>query len=212
MARPLDLPDRLALFPLPGAVLMPRTRLPLQIFEPRYLQMVEDVLRTPSRLIGMIQPGEGGPDGLARIGCAGRVIAFSELDDNRLMISLAARSRFRLIEVEPGFSPYLRGRVDWAGFERDRDSRPETAAPRDRRAFLERLVRYAGQRGLTTDWDAIEAADEETLVNSLAMLLPLSPEEKQALLESPTLAGRRDLLEGLLEYALRGGDDEDMIQ
>lgn len=212
MARPLDLPDRLALFPLPGAVLMPRTRLPLQIFEPRYLQMIEDVLRTPTRLIGMIQPGDGGPDGLARIGCAGRVVAFSELDDNRVMISLGAQSRFRLIEVEPGFSPYLRGRVEWEGFARDRDSRPETASPRDRRPFLDRLVRYAGRRGLTTDWDAIQGADEETLVNSLAMLLPFSPEEKQALLESPTLEGRRDLLEGLLEYALRGGDDEDMIQ
>ena len=85
------LPDTIPLFPLPGAVLLPRTRLPLHIFEPRYLQMLDDALKSGHRLIGMIQPGEGGPDGLARIGCAGRVIAFSELDDNRLMISLAAR-------------------------------------------------------------------------------------------------------------------------
>ena len=117
MPRGPDLPDTIPLFPLPGAVLMPRAKLPLQIFEPRYLQMVEDVLKTPSRLIGMIQPAEGGLDSLAAVGCAGRITAFSELDDGRLMISLKARSRFRLAEVQPGFTPYLRGQVSWAGYE-----------------------------------------------------------------------------------------------
>lgn len=212
MARAADLPDTIPLFPLTGAVLLPRTRLPLQIFEPRYLQMVEDVLRTPDRLIGMIQPSTPGGDDLSLIGCAGRIVAFSELDDNRLMISLKARSRFRLLKTEQGFLPYLRGRADWGGFRADLDPRPETVAGFDRGALLRRLSRYAEQRGLTTDWDAAEASEEELLVNSLSMLLPFSPEEKQALLESPTLADRRELLDGLLEYALRGGDDEETIQ
>lgn len=212
MARGFDLPDTIPLFPLTGAVLLPRTRLPLQIFEPRYLQMVEDVLRTPDRLIGIIQPSTPGGGDLSLIGCAGRIVAFSELDDNRLMISLKARSRFRLLKTEQGFLPYLRGRADWGGFQTDLDPRPETVAGFDRSVLLRRLSRYAEQRGLTTDWDAAETSEEEMLVNSLSMLLPFSPEEKQALLESPTLADRRELLDGLLEYALRGGDDEETIQ
>ncbi|KGJ09345.1 ATP-dependent protease [Paracoccus versutus] len=212
MARGIDLPETVPLFPLPGAVLMPRTRLPLQIFEPRYLQMVEDVLKTPSRLIGMIQPAEGGLDSLASVGCAGRIVAFSELDDGRLMISLRARSRFRLNEVRPGFTPYLRGQVDWSGYEGDLALQPEEDPRFDRKGFMARLGRYMEQRGLSTDWDAAEASEAETLVNSLSMLLPFAPEEKQALLEAPVLAGRRELLEGLLEYALHGGDNEETIQ
>ncbi|MDF3854683.1 LON peptidase substrate-binding domain-containing protein [Paracoccus sp. P2] len=212
MSRGIDLPETLPLFPLPGAVLMPRTRLPLQIFEPRYLQMVEDVLKTPSRLIGMIQPAEGGLDSLASVGCAGRIVAFSELDDGRLMISLRARSRFRLNEVRPGFTPYLRGQVDWSGYEGDLAAQPEEDPRFDRKGFMARLGRYMEQRGLSTDWDAAEASEAETLVNSLSMLLPFAPEEKQALLEAPALADRRELLEGLLEYALHGGDNEETIQ
>ncbi|MFT4014796.1 MAG: LON peptidase substrate-binding domain-containing protein [Paracoccus sp. (in: a-proteobacteria)] len=210
MARPPDLPPVIALFPLEGAVLLPRTRLPLHIYEPRYLQMVEDALKTPERLIGIIQPDPAGK--LSRVGCAGRITSFSELDDNRMMISLRAISRFRLDRTEQGFAPYLRGRVLWRGFESDLAPRPETAPPGDRAALIAKLARYADRRGLTTDWEAAQHSEEETLVNSLAMLLPFAPEEKQALLESPTLALRRDLLDGLLEYALRGGDDEETIQ
>ncbi len=156
MARGIDLPETVPLFPLPGAVLMPRTRLPLQIFEPRYLQMVEDVLKTPSRLIGMIQPAEGGLDALAQVGCAGRIVAFSELDDGRLMISLKARSRFRLNEVQPGFTPYLRGQVNWSGYETDLAVQPEEDPRFERKGFMARLGRYMEQRSLSTDWDAAE--------------------------------------------------------
>ena len=212
MSKGFDLPDAIALFPLPGAVLMPRTRLPLQIFEPRYLQMVEDVLKTPSRLIGMIQPAEAGLEALAQIGCAGRIAAFSELDDGRLMISLKAISRFRLAEVRPGFTPYLRGQVDWQGFAGDLGAEPEQDADFARTGFMARLSRYMEQRNLSTDWDSAEATDDETLVNSMSMLLPFAPEEKQALLECPTLSQRRALLDGLLAYALHGGDNEETIQ
>lgn len=213
MARAVSLPDLLPLFPLTGAVLMPRMRLPLQIFEPRYLQMVEDALRTPERLIAMIQPLDGSHNGLAQVGCAGRIVSFTELEDHRLMIALRAVSRFRLIEAEESFAPYLRGRPDWDGYGTDLDPRPEAAgAGYDRHALISRLARYAERRGLTTDWDAAEGSDDEMLVNSLSMLLPFAPEEKQALLECPTLQARRELLDGLLEYALRGGTDEETIQ
>lgn len=212
MSRGIDLPEVIALFPLPGAVLMPRTRLPLQIFEPRYLQMVEDVLKSPSRLIGMIQPAAAGLEALAQVGCAGRIVAFSELDDGRLMISLKAISRFRLIELRPGFTPYLRGQADWSDHASDLSPEPEGDTGFDRAGFMARLGRYMEQRGLSTDWDSAEATDDETLVNSMSMLLPLAPEEKQALLECRTLGARRALLEGLLEYALHGGDNEETIQ
>lgn len=212
MSRGFDLPDTIALFPLPGAVLMPRTRLPLQIFEPRYLQMVEDVLKTPARLIGMIQPAEAGLDALASVGCAGRIAAFSELDDGRLMISLRAISRFRLTETQPGFSPYLRGAVDWADYAGDLAAEPEADGAFRRHPFMSRLSRYLHRRELSTDWGAAEETDNETLVNSLSMMLPLAPEEKQALLECATLPERRELLEGLLEYALHAGDNDEVIQ
>ncbi|WP_134679557.1 LON peptidase substrate-binding domain-containing protein [Paracoccus ravus] len=212
MAKSPDLPGSIPLFPLSGAVLLPRTRLPLQIFEPRYLQMVEDALRTPSRLIGMIQPAQVGSQRLSQIGCAGRIVAFSELDDNRMMISLKALSRFRLGRIEEGFRPYRSAEVDWVGFDADLNKQAECIEGFDRLALMARLRRYAELRGISSDWNAAGVVDEETLVNSLSMLLPFTPEEKQALLESPTLADRRELLDGLLEFALRGGDDEERIQ
>ena len=200
------LAEVIPLFPLPGALLLPRTRLPLQIFEPRYLQMMDDVLKSGNRLIGMIQPVG---DGLAEVGTAGRVSMFSETDDGRMMISLRAISRFRLVEVVEGFTPYLRGRVDWTPWRADRESTSVPDPGFDRPAFMDRLARYMGARGLSTDWNAAEEAEDELLVNSLSMLLPLSVEEKQALLEARGLPERRELLDGLLEYALHGGGDDD---
>ncbi|MFN3526597.1 MAG: LON peptidase substrate-binding domain-containing protein [Paracoccus sp. (in: a-proteobacteria)] len=203
-----DLPDRIPLFPLPGAVLMPRARLPLHIFEPRYLQLLEDTLKTGPRLIGMIQP-EG--DGLASIGCAGRVVAFSETDDGRMMISLGAVSRFRLLDVLDGFAPYLQAEVDWASFARDRGA-AELDKALDRQALFALLARFMESQGLATDWDAAAQAEDEMLINSLSMMLPFSPGDKQALLESPTLTDRRELLTGLIEFALHGGHDEERLQ
>ncbi|HRO13982.1 MAG TPA: LON peptidase substrate-binding domain-containing protein [Paracoccus sp. (in: a-proteobacteria)] len=202
------LAEVIPLFPLPGALLLPRTRLPLQIFEPRYLQMMDDVLKSGHRLIGMIQPVG---DGLADVGTAGRVTMFSETDDGRMMISLRAVSRFRLVEVVEGFTPYLRGRVDWTPWRADRDGAAASDPGFDRPAFMDRLARYMAARDLSTDWNAAEEAEDELLINSLSMLLPLSVEEKQALLEARSLPQRRELLDGLLEYALHGGDDEEMV-
>lgn len=203
-----DLPERLPLFPLPGTVLMPRARLPLHIFEPRYLQMLEDTLKTDHRMIGMIQPDGAA---LASIGCAGRVIAFSEGDDGRMMISLRAISRFRLREAEEGFAPYLRGLVEFDGFQRDLGT-PETDPRMQRDRLFSLLRRYMEAHELSTDWEAAEKADDEVLVNSLSMMLPFSSSDKQALLESPSLGDRRELLEGLIEFALRGGDNEERLQ
>jgi len=208
-----DLPDTIAIFPLPGALLLPRARLPLHIFEPRYLAMLEDCLKTPHRLIGMIQPYDGpsGTAALHAIGCAGRVSQFSETDDGRYMITLAGISRFRVKEEVSGFTPYRRCEVDWAGFDRDLGS-TEHDKNFDRDAFLDLLGRFFSSQQLSTDWDSLKEADDEMLINSLSMLCPFDPEDKQALLEAPSLSTRRETLVTLLEFALRGGAGEEVMQ
>ena len=206
---PIDLPEVIAVFPLPGALLLPRGNLPLHIFEPRYLQMIEDCMKTRTRLIGMIQPRTG-PKGEARmnsIGCAGRLTAFSETEDGRYMITLTGVSRFRLLREVDGFTPYLRAEVSWTDFARDL-GRSEADDGLNRPAFLELLGRYFSTQGLDTDWDAMKDAEDEFLINSLSMLLPFEPEDKQALLEAPTLKTRRETLVTLLEFALHGGGEE----
>lgn len=203
-----DLPSRIALFPLSEVVMLPRAKLPLHIFEPRYLQLLDDALKTDHRLIGMIQP-DG--NGLAAIGSAGRIIAFSESENGRMMISLRAVSRFRLTGVEDGFTPYQQGQVDWAGFERDLEG-PETDSELDRSALLDKLRRYAEALQLSADLESAGKATDEILINAFSMMLPFSSGEKQALLEVRTLTERRVLLEGLIDYALHGGENEEPMQ
>lgn len=211
MIKPGDLPDTIPLFPLSGALLLPRGKLPLHIFEPRYLQMIEDCMKTRHRLIGMIQPRKhaGGAPGMCSIGCAGRLTAFSETEDGRYMITLSGVSRFRLLREVSGFSPYIRADIAWGDFTRDIGV-PEHDMCFDRDRFLGLLGRYFMAQGLDTDWEALKDAEDELLINSLSMLLPLEPEDKQALLEAPCLATRRETLVTLLEFAMHGGGEENV--
>ena len=213
MIKVADLPDTMPVFPLPGALLLPRARLPLHIFEPRYLQMLEDALKTPQRLIGMIQPcpTPDSPDGLHMIGCAGRVTQFSETEDGRYMITLSGMSRFRIRQEVSGFTPYRRCEVSWLGFDRDL-GRTEQDAGFDRARFLTLLERFFSAQQLSTDWETMKEAEDELLINSLSMLLDFEPEDKQALLEAPCLATRRETLVTLIEFALRGGSNEETLQ
>ncbi len=198
-----NLPDTIPLFPLSGAIVVPRGRLPLNVFEPRYLAMLEDVLKTRERLIGMIQPVDKDPEGeLHAIGCAGRITGFNEAKDGRYMITLTGVSRFRLQEQVEGFTPYLRGRIDWQGFAHDLGG-VEHITSFDRDRFLDLLERFFTAQELESDWDNLTKAEPEMLINSLSMLAPFSPEDKQALLEAPTLADRRDTLVTLMEFVLR---------
>ncbi|SNX69559.1 hypothetical protein SAMN05878503_104100 [Cereibacter ovatus] len=214
MIKQADLPDIIPVFPLPGALLLPRARLPLHIFEPRYLQMLEDVLKTPQRLIGMVQPREvpgGGEKRLHAIGCAGRLTGFSETEDGRYMVTLSGISRFRVVSEVQGFSPYRRCTVDWAPFARDLGP-VETDGGFRREAFLDLLGRYFAAMELSTDWGSLREAEEELLINSLSMLCPFDPEDKQALLEAPSLETRRETLVTLIEFALRGGNGDEVMQ
>lgn len=214
MIMPSDLPDTIAIFPLGGALLLPRSRLPLHIFEPRYLQMIKDAIKTDARLIGMVQPnqvpGRAG-HGLHTIGCAGRITQFSETEDGRYMITLCGASRFRILKEVEGFSPYRKCDVSWDGFERDLGE--EEADPAfSRKSMMALLGRYFETRGLSADWSTLKEAEDELLINSLSMMLDFQAEDKQALLEAPSLQTRRETLITLIEFAMRGGQDEGVMQ
>ena len=175
-------------------------------------------MKTRQRLIGMIQPRETPASGkragvkrLQAIGCAGRLTGFSETEDGRYMITLSGVSRFRLREEVQGFTPYRRCLVDWTPFGRDLGL-AEDDPGFHREGFMELLGRYFAQLNLSTDWDSLKGAEPELLINSLAMLCPFSPEDKQALLEAPSLTTRRETLVTLIEFALRGGADEEILQ
>lgn len=213
MIKAADLPETIAVFPLPGALLLPRSRLPLHIFEPRYLQMFEDALRSGTRVIGMVQPNpvRGKQDTLHHIGCAGKITQFSETEDGRFLITLSGVSRFRILEEVVGFSPYRKCKVVWDGFDRDLGG-AEADSGFDRPGVMRLLERYFSARGLSTDWNTLKEADDELLINSLSMLLDFEPEDKQALLEAPSLTARRETLVTLIEFTLRGGNNEELLQ
>ena len=209
-----DLPATIPVFPLPGTLLLPRARLPLHIFEPRYLAMLDDTMKTQHRLIGMVQPTQiPGSDEkrLHSIGCAGRLTAFSETEDGRYMITLTGISRFRIRSETEGFTPYLRCEISWEGFAKDLGP-TEHDKSFDRDRLLAVLERYFDANNLSTDWESLREAEDELLINSLSMLCPFEPEDKQALLEAPSLATRRETLVTLIEFALRGGSNEEVMQ
>ncbi len=212
------LPLVIPVFPLDGVLLLPGGQLPLNIFEPRYLNMFDDAM-SGERIIGMVQTRPGGEaerPNLAPVGCAGRVTSFAETSDGRYLVTLTGVCRFRVGEELPSRGPYRQIKADFAPFEgdlREGGEEPETGGG-DPAALLNALRRYLDHRGLAIDWSSAEAAPSDALINSLAMALPFEPVEKQALLEAPTMADRRETLVALLEIDAAAGDDEDptMIQ
>ena len=210
MQEKIDLPKSIPIFPLPKAVLLPRSRLPLHIFEPRYLAMIEDCMKTPNRLIGMVQP-TGADDRLHSIGCAGKLTQFSETEDGRYMVTLTGVSRYRIESEIDGFTPYRRFNVSWDSFKKDRES-PIQDSTFDRKIFFELLKKFLEGEGLSTDWETLQQADNELLINSLSMMLDFDLEDKQALLEAPSLQTRRETLTTLFEFSLRGGSDDEVLQ
>ena len=218
---PLDaLPGELPLFPLNGVLLLPRGTMPLNVFEPRYLAMVDAAL-AGGRMIGIIQPAADGtvglsaPDGtnLYRTGCAGRIIGFQETEDGRYLIELRGICRFDISEELALRDGYRRVRPDFSSYHRDlapdadpaADTGEGTAIDRDR--LLAGLKGYFDQQNISADWDALRKTPDERLVTTLSMVCPFDPAEKQVLLEADDLAQRCKLLIGFVESALRADND-----
>jgi Lon protease-like protein len=202
--RPEDLPQRIAVFPLSGALLLPRADLPLNIFEPRYLAMVDDAM-AGNRLIGMIQPvmaseAEDVP-GLMKVGCVGRITSYAETADNRMMITLTGVTRFQLVEELDADTPYRQVIANYHPFAADLVL-DAGAAEVNRPALLKAFRDYLSANNMSADWNEVDTAPTEILVNTLSLLAPYPPEEKQALLEAPDLKTRADVLVALTEMAL----------
>ena len=206
---PDDCPAVIPLFPLAGALLLPRGQMPLNIFEPRYLAMIDDVLRS-HRLIGMIQPEpETGRQAqvppLLQVGCVGRITQFAETGDDRYVVTLTGVARFRLEEELSVTTPYRQGRISYGDFTVDFEARAGEDEV-DRAGLLKALRSFAKANELKIDWKGVN----EALVNALSMMCPFGPREKQALLEAPSLKSRAEVLVAITEIELaRGGSDPD---
>ena len=200
-----DLPEIIPVFPLAAALLLPRSEMPLNVFEPRYLAMVDAAL-SGDRVIGMIQPdaavpaGQLGP-GLFPVGCAGRLTSFAESGDGRYLVTLTGISRFRILEEVTGGTPYRRCRVTAEPFADDFLGCMGEAAV-DRTSVLRTFHAYLAAHDLDADWASVDRASNETLVNTLAMMAPFGVAEKQALLEAPDLRARAETLVALTEMTL----------
>jgi len=212
-----DCPLVIPVFPLTGALLLPRGQMPLNIFEPRYLAMIDDAIRS-HRVIGIIQPEpESGRQSsappLLHVGCIGRITQFAETGDDRYIMTLTGISRFRLVEELSVTTPYRQARVSYEDFAIDFTARAGEDEV-DRNGLLKALRSFAKANDLKIDWKGVNEAPNEALVNALAMMCPFGPREKQALLEAPDLRHRAEVLVAIteIELARGGGDPETTLQ
>ena len=211
-----DLPQAIPLFPLSGALLLPAANMPLNIFEPRYLAMIEDAMDS-HRMIGMIQPkfdtnedSENPP--LCDVGCMGRITAFQETGDGRIIVNLAGVCRFRVMQEVAGVNGYRVAEV--AGFGDDLEESVEAARAVDRDGLLRTFKQFLEANDMEADWEGVSEAGTETLVNTLSMMSPYGPAEKQALLEAPDLKTRAETLVAITEIMLarEAGDTSGTLQ
>ncbi|MBR0958639.1 LON peptidase substrate-binding domain-containing protein [Bradyrhizobium japonicum] len=204
---PADLPEIVPVFPLPGALLLPRGQMPLNIFEPRYLAMVDDSFRDGHRLIGMIQPDvahspkNSDKPALFRVGCVGRITQLAESGDGRYILELTGVARFKVVEELEVLTAYRQCKVDFFAFVDDFTARMGEDKV-DREALLAVLADFLKANNLKVDWEGVESAPNEALVNALAMMSPYGPAEKQAMLEAPDLKTRAEILIAVTEMDL----------
>jgi Lon protease-like protein len=209
---PADLPEIIPIFPLPGALLLPRGQMPLNIFEPRYLAMIDDALRDGHRLIGMIQPDTAHPGSeqrpnLYKVGCVGRITQIAETGDGRYLLQLTGVARFRIEEELAVATAYRQCRVSFLPYLDDFVAR-RGEEDVDREALLKALADFLKANDLKADWDGIENAPNEALVNALAMMSPYGSAEKQAMLEASDLKTRAEILVALTEIELAKGNTQ----
>jgi uncharacterized protein len=203
---PSDLPEIIPVFPLPGALLLPRGQMPLNIFEQRYLAMVDDSFRDGHRLIGMIQPDVShSPDEahpkLFQVGCIGRITQLAESGDGRYILELTGIARFKVLQEQTVLTAYRQCKVDYFPYLDDFTARKGEDAV-DREALLKALTQFLDANNLKVDWEGIENAPNEALVNALAMMSPYGAPEKQAMLEAPDLKTRAEILIAVTEMDL----------
>jgi hypothetical protein len=215
---PIEMPGVIPVFPLPGALLLPRGQMPLNIFEPRYLAMVDDALRDGHRLIGMIQPDAAHSSSsdkpvLYKIGCVGRITQLAESGDGRYLIELTGVARFHVEEELKVATPYRQCRVTYVPFADDFVARKGENAV-DRKALLAALTDFLTANDLKADWEGIDKAPNEALVNALSMMSPYGAAEKQALLEAPDLKTRAEILIAIteIELAKKNTEGEPQLQ
>ena len=218
-----DLPENIPVFPLAGALLLPRGQMPLNIFEPRYLEMVDDSLHDGHRLIGMIQPDPSHPDpahprpddkpALFKVGCVGRITQIAESGDGRYLLQLTGVARFRVEEELKVATAYRQCRVSYVPFADDFIARKGEDEV-DRKAVLRALADFMKANDLKADWEDIDKAPNEALVNALAMMSPYGPAEKQAMLEAPDLKTRAEILVAIteIELAKKNTEGEPQLQ
>ena len=192
-----DLPKKIPIFPLTGAVLFPKTQLPLNIFEPRYVQMLNAALATSHKFIGMIQPIGGSDNSLKKVGCVGRVTSYNETDDHRYLITLSGIIRFEIENELDTTTQYRQVEVNYENFITDLKSEDVTNV--DRESLLKLIKKYLKNKSLLADWDIIQQTPTEQLINYSGVLVPFTPEEKQLLLEARTIMGRSRALEALYQ-------------
>ena len=205
-----DLPNKLAIFPLTGAVLFPQTQLPLNIFEPKYLQMIDEVLSSPDRIMGMIQPNlsknDSNSKNLKKVGCAGRVSSFSETGDGRYLVTLTGLIRFEIDNELDTTTQYRQVITNNNNYQED--LKPTNVENIDRKSLLVLIKKYLEQRNLLIDWEIIEQSSTEQLINYSGVLVPFEPEEKQLLLETRNLFDRCKTLESLFQsYQFQNNQD-----
>ena len=211
-----ELPKKLAVFPLSNFIIFPKTTVPLNIFEPRYLAMIDAALASPDRLIGMVQPVEDDQTvdtqtqpvpGLFSIGCAGRITYFQETEDQRYLIALTGVCRFRLVDQQRQPSGFCNAEINWDEFAADLQADTSNI---DRQPLIAVMKRYFKLKGFDADWSQIEQSENDQLLATLSMVCPFEVAEKQALLEANDAASRADLLIAMMEIALHddnGGQD-----
>ena len=197
-----DIPEVIPVFPLSAALLLPGAHMPLNVFEPRYLSLVDDAIKS-DRLIGMVQPRfdeEEDTSNLCQVGCVGRITAFQEVGDGRYLLNLSGISRFRILAEEAGKNGYRRCKVKL--FADDLVEDEDKAVDVNREELLSTFKAYLDANEMEADWEGVSAASTEMLVNTLAMMSPYGPAEKQALLEAPDLKTRAETLIAITEFAL----------
>ncbi len=208
------LPRSIPVFPLPGALLLPRGQMPLNIFEPRYIAMIDDAMRA-HRIIGMVQPNEesgAGKPSLYTLGCAGRITSLSETGDGRYHVTLTGIARYDIEQELTVMTAYRQCRVDFSAYSNDL-SPAAGEAEVDREGLLRTLRNFAEAHSFTVDWDGVNEASNDTLVNALSMMSPFGPREKQALLEAADLKMRADVLIAMAEFELaRGSGNTSSLQ